>query len=346
LFRFEHTEYLWAILVVIPVIIVFAIYLKRWRKNAIHNFGDPKIVERLMPNVSKTRPTLKVILLAFAFIFILLGLANLQFGTKEEEAKQEGVDLIIALDVSNSMMAEDLSPNRLKRATRAIEQLISNLHNDRLGIVVFAGNAYVQLPITTDYSAAKLFLNTIAPNMIATQGTAIGSAIELALESFNMEDASSKSIIVITDGENHEDNAIKAVEVATKKGITVHTIGMGSENGAPIPIYKQNRQIGFKQDKEGNTVITKLNEQMLQEIAAAGNGTYVRASNANAGLGIILDEIDKMEKLELGSKTFKSYEDRFQVFLLIGLLFLLLEFFLSNRKSTLLAKINLFGNDK
>ena len=273
---------------------------------------------------------------------LLLGLANLQLGTKVEEVKREGVDLMIALDVSNSMLAEDLSPNRLERAKRAIYQLIENLHNDRLGIIVFAGQSYVQLPITTDYSSAKLFLETIGTDIVPTQGTAIGSAIDLAMESFDFENGTSKSIIVITDGENHEDDAQAAAKNAAEKKVSVHTIGMGSAQGSPIPIYKNGNRVGFRTDNTGNSIVTKLDENMLKEIASAGNGSYVRATNANAGLKIIMDEIGKMQKKEFGSKSIKDYEDRFQLFLIAALILIVLEYFIPNRKSSKLDKINLF----
>lgn len=299
-----------------------------------------------MPNVSRTLPIVKFVLYTLSIVSLLIGLANLQFGTKLEEVKREGIDLMICLDVSNSMLAEDLSPNRLERSKRAIYQLIEKLHNDRLGIIVFAGQAYVQLPITTDYSSAKLFLETIGTDIVPTQGTSIGAAIDLALESFDFENGTSKSIVVITDGENHEDNAKESAISAMDKDITVHTIGMGSEKGGPIPVYKNGAQIDFRKDNAGNTVVTKLNESMLKEIAAAGNGSYVRASNANAGLGIIMNEIDKMEKKEFGSKSFKDYEDRFQLFLIIALVLLLIESFISNRKSNKLDGVNLFETNK
>ena len=341
-FRFEHIIYLWSLLALIPLMIIVFIFIQRWKYKRLKQFSNKTVIKRLMPNVSFKLPILKFIILLFAFIFLLLGLANLQYGTTTEKAKKEGVDLMIALDVSNSMMAEDLSPNRLERAKRAIYQLIEKLENDRLGIIVFAGESYVQLPITTDYSSAKLFLETIGPDIVPTQGTAIGSAIDLAMESFNFENSTSKAVIVITDGENHEDDAVKSAQNAVEKGVTVHTIGMGSEQGAPLPIYKAGKQVGFKTDNTGNTVISKLDENMLKQIATAGNGTYVRATNANAGLGIIMDQIGKMEKKEFESKIFKNYESRFQVFLMIALFLLVVESFISTRRSGKLDRVNLF----
>lgn len=333
---------LWALAIVIPLIVLVFLFIQNWKKRKLKQFSSNDIVKRLMPNVAKKLPVLKFVLYSLAMVSLLLGIANLQYGTKLEEVKREGVDLMIALDVSNSMMAEDLSPNRLERAKRAIYQLIEKLHNDRLGMIVFAGEAYVQLPITTDYSSAKLFLETIGTDIVPTQGTAIGSAIDLAMQSFDFENGTSKAIIVITDGENHEDDAVKSAGAAAEMGVSVHTIGMGSENGAPIPIYRNGKQVGFRTDNAQNTVVSKLDENMLKQIATAGEGTYVRASNANAGLGIIMNEINKMEKKEFDSKSYRDYEDRFQPFLIVALLLLIIEFFISNRKSSKLDKINLF----
>ncbi len=346
MYRFEHEIYLWAILGVLPLLLVVFLFLQNWRKRKLRQFGNEEIVKRLMPNVSKSLPIVKFVLYALAMISLFIGLANLQFGTKVEEVKREGVDLMIALDVSNSMLAEDLSPNRLERSKRAIYQLIQKLHNDRLGIIVFAGDAYVQLPITTDYSSAKLFLETIGTDIVPTQGTSIGAAINLAMESFDFKNGTSKSIIVITDGENHEDDAKEAASEASSKEVTVHTIGMGSEKGGPIPVYKNGAQIDFRKDNQGKTVVTKLNESMLKEIAVAGQGSYVRASNANAGLDIIMDKINKMEKKEFGSKSFKDYEDRFQIFLMIALLLIVMEYFISNRRTSKLDGVNIFETKK
>lgn len=346
MYRFEHNIYLWALLAVIPLIVIVFLFVQNWKRRKLRKFGSQAVVKRLMPNVSKTLPIVKFVLFTMAMVSLLIGLANLQFGTKLEEVKREGIDLMICLDVSNSMLAEDLSPNRLERSKRAIYQLIEKLHNDRLGIIVFAGQAYVQLPITTDYSSAKLFLETIGTDIVPTQGTSIGSAINLAMESFDFENGTSKSIIVITDGENHEDDAMNAAIEASDKGVIVNTIGMGSEKGGPIPVYKNGAQVDFRKDNTGNTVVTKLNEKMLKEVATAGNGSYVRASNAKGGLDKIMSEIDKMEKKEFGSKSFKDYEDRFQIFLIIALFLIVLENFISNRRSTKLDGVNLFESKK
>lgn len=292
---------------------------------------------------SNTKRIWKFILFTIAFTFLIIGLINPQIGTKLEDIKRKGADIMICLDVSNSMKAEDLQPNRLERSKNAIAKLIDKLEGDRIGIIVFGGEAYVQLPITTDYSAAKLFLEGINTDMIPTQGTDIGKAINLAKESFGKEEGKNKAIVIITDGENHEADAINAAEAAAEKGISIHTIGMGSENGAPIPIYKGNVQEGFRKDKDGNTIVTKLNEQVLQEIAAAGNGVYVRATNSDAGLNNVLNELDKLDKKQFESKMFRDYEDRFQPFILTALLFLIIDAFLTERKSKLYKRLNLFG---
>jgi Ca-activated chloride channel family protein len=220
----------------------------------------------------------------------------------------------------------------LQRAKLAIEKLVNRLGGDRVGIIVFAGNAYVQLPITTDYSAAKLFLNGIDNTIVPVQGTAIGKAIDLAMTSFNFEDQSSKTIIIITDGENHEDDAIKAAEIAREQGVIVNAIGMGSIQGAPIPVYNNGRQVDFKKNRAGETIITKLNDTMLKDISEAGGGTFVRASQQDVGLGILLDNLDQMDKKEFGSVIYTEYESRFQYYLGIGLLLLLIDLLLFDKK--------------
>jgi Ca-activated chloride channel family protein len=281
-----------------------------------------------------------------AFSFVIIGIINPQSGSKLEEVKRKGADLMICLDVSNSMKAMDLQPNRLEKSKQAITKLIDKLEGDRIGVIVFGGEAYVQLPITTDYAASKLFLESINTDMIPTQGTAIGAAINLAVESFGKDEGKNKAILIITDGENHEDDAIKAAEAAAEKGITIHTIGMGSIDGAPIPVYKNGIREGFRKDKDGNTIMTKLNQQTLQEISAAGKGIFVRATNSDSGLNYVLDAIDKMEKKEFESKMYSDYEDQFQIFIAIALLLLLVETFLTERKSKLYKKLNLFNDKK
>src|ERR1700744_367178 len=339
--RFAHIEFLWGLLL-IPVFVLLFIAVSHWKKEAVTAFGTKDVVKQMMPDVSFSRPWLKFILFSIAYGLLIIGTADPQIGSKLEEEKRKSADIMILLDVSNSMLSQDLAPNRLESAKRAIAQLIDNLHGDRIGIVVFAGEAYVQLPVTTDYSAAKLFLSTINTNMVPTQGTAIGAAIDLGMKSFDFKDGTGKAIIIITDGENHEDDAVAAAKNATDKDVTVHVIGVGSAEGAPIPIYQNGRQAGFHTDSAGKTVVSKLDESMGKEIAAAGNGAYVRATNANSGLGIVMDQIDKIQRKTVDTKSFKDFEDRFQFFLGFAFLVLVVEFFISNRKSQRLSNLKLF----
>ncbi|CAN5343484.1 VWA domain-containing protein [soil metagenome] len=330
----------------IPLFIIFLWLVSRWRKKALKSFGELSVIQQLFPDVSKTKRLWKSILFIIAFAFLIAGLINPQIGTKLEEVKRKGADLMICLDVSNSMKAEDLQPNRLEKSKQALSKLIDKLEGDRIGIIVFGGEAYVQLPITTDYSAAKLFLESINTDMIPTQGTDIGKAIDMAMTSFGKDEGKNKAIVIITDGENHDQDAITAAETAVEKGIAIHTIGMGSAEGAPIPVYKGNVREGFRKDKEGNTIVTKLNEQMLQELASAGNGIYVRATNSDTGLNNILDAIDKLEKKQFESKMYSDYEDRFQWFVAISFLILIIELLFTERKSKWYQRLNLFGNEK
>lgn len=345
MFQLENKYFLYA-LGLIPVFIAMYWFVARWRKKALATYGSIEVIQQLFPDVSKAKRTWKFILFTIAFGLLIMGIVNPQVGTKLEEVQRKGADLMICLDVSNSMKAEDLQPNRLEKAKQAISKLINKLEGDRIGIIVFGGEAYVQLPITTDYSAAKLFLESINTDMIPTQGTAIGNAIDLAIESFGKDEGKNKAIVIITDGENHEDDALKAAEKAAEKGISIHTIGMGSADGAPIPVYKGTVREGYRKDNEGNTVVTKLNEQILQEIAAAGNGIYVRATNADAGLKNVIDAVNKLEKKQFESKMYSDYEDRFQWFVAAALLLLLVELSLSERKSKLYQKLNLFNDKK
>lgn len=339
--RFAYTEFLWG-LVGVPLLLIIFLMVRKWKKKALGSFGDRETVRKMIPEVSFSRPVLKFTLFLIAYSLLIVGLADPQIGTKIEEGKKSGSDLMILLDVSNSMMAGDLAPSRLENAKRAISQLIDNLHNDRIGIIIFAGEAYVQLPITTDYSAAKLFLNNINTNIVPTQGTAIGAAIDMGMKSFDFVNGTSKAMILMTDGENHEDDALAATKNAVAKDVSVHVIGLGLPEGAPIPIYKNGSPVGFHTDETGKTVLSKLNEEMCKEIAANGNGVYVRATNANSGLNIVRDQIDKMQKKTYDSKVFKNYEDRFQFFLGLAFLLLVLEFFISSRKNLKLSEVNLF----
>lgn len=344
MYRFEQNWMLWGLLIIPLMVVLFAI-VKAWRKKARERFAESALMATLIPSYSNFRYRLKFTLFLLGMALLILGLSNPQIGSKLEEVKREGIDLIVAIDVSNSMKAEDLSPNRLERAKRAMLQLVNELKGDRLGIIVFAGKAYTQLPITTDYSAAKLFLNTIDTDIVPTQGTAIGAAINLAEESFDYEGGGNKVLIVVTDGENHEDDAIEATINARKRGIKTYTIGMGTPNGAPIPVYKRGQKAGYRQTADGSTVVSSLNEEMLREIATAGDGIYIRATNANAGFMEILDEISGLDKSEFESKVYTDYEDRFQFFIGGALFFLILSIIISEKKSKIAQRVSLFETD-
>lgn len=341
MFRFGSPEYLMA-LVLVPVLLILYILFRNRRKKALKEFGNPEILEPLMPNASNSRPGWKFTILLVAISMIVVALARPQFGAKLQKIKRQGIELIIALDVSNSMMAEDIQPNRLERAKRAISRLTERLDNDKIGLIVFAGDAYTQVPITTDYNSAKLFLSTITTDIVPKQGTAIGAAIDLAMTSFTPESESSKAIVIITDGENHEDDAVEMAKLAQEEGIVVHTIGMGLPHGGPIPVINANGQRDFRKDKNGEVVITKLDEKMLQEIALAGGGRYVRANNTEVGINNIFEEINKMEKTELESRVYSDYNDQFFYFIAFALALLIIDFMILERKNKLLKNIKLF----
>lgn len=342
MFRFGNIEFLWG-LCLIPVLTLFFILSRIARKRALKKFGSTTLMSELMPYSSKNRPVFKFLMLMLALVFFIGGLARPQFGSKLKKVKREGVELIIALDVSNSMMAEDIQPNRLERAKRAISRLIDRLKDDKIGLIVFAGDAYTQLPITSDYNSAKLFLNSVSTQIVPKQGTAIGAAINLGIRSFTPNGEANKAIIVITDGENHEDDAMEAAQAAESEGIIVHTIGMGLPSGSPIPVLRDG-QTDYLKDRDGKVVVTKLNEQMLEQIAAAGSGIYVRANNAQVGLNTLFDEINKMEKQEMDTRVYSEYDDQFQYFFAIGLLILLMEFLVLERKNRYLIHVKLFGS--
>lgn len=339
MFRFAHPELLY-FLILIPFLIVFFVMMVGKKKKAIAEFGNPELLKPLMPLLSFRRGAWKFVLLLLALAFVILGVAGPQFGSKLQQVKKKGVELMIALDVSNSMSAQDIKPSRLEKAKMAISRMVEKLSNDKIGLIVFAGEAYVQLPITTDYSSAKLFLSNISTDIVPVQGTAIGSAIDLAVKSFTPETETSKAVIVITDGENHQDDAVASARNAREKGITVHTVGMGLEQGAPIP--EQGHPGQFMKDGNGNVVVSKLDGQKLKEIAKAGEGLYVRANNTNVGLTRLLEEVDRMQKTLLEERIYTDYAEKYQYFLLTGLFFVFVEFMILGRKNKHLMKVNLF----
>ncbi|MCT4616480.1 MAG: VWA domain-containing protein [Marinifilaceae bacterium] len=338
-FRFDHPDFLY-LYILIPIIIVIYLYTSYRKRKAIEKFGDPEIIDNLMPYVSKNRPVWKFVIMLFAYSLIIFGLCGPQFGTKLQTVKRKGVEIIICLDVSNSMMAQDIQPNRLERAKRSISKMIDKLGDDKIGLVVFAGEAYTQLPITSDYASAKLFLSSINTGIVPVQGTAIGNAIRLATKSFSPESKAEKSIIVITDGENHEDDAMQAASDAQSSGIKIHTIAMGTTEGAPIPINPGSST--FRKDREGNIVISKLDQQMIQQIAVAGGGIPIIANNTTTGLNLLFKEINKMNKTEMESRIYSDYSEKFQIFLALALFLILFEYLILDRKNKFLKDFSLF----
>ncbi|MBX2972193.1 MAG: VWA domain-containing protein [Flavobacteriales bacterium] len=330
-FRLERPEMLYGMLAGPLLALIFLADLA-WRNRALKRFAAAGTLARMVPGNSNLRVLLRFLLLRHALSFAVVALAGPQFGTKLAEVKSEGIDLVVAIDVSNSMECEDLRPSRMEAARRAMAQLIDRLRGDRLGIVVFAGEAFVQLPITSDRSAAKLFLNAVNTNSVGTQGTAIGAAIELAKESFEQGSPGSKAIIVITDGENHEDDAEGAARDAAAAGIIVHTIGMGTPEGGPLPVRRNGQVTGFRKDHNGNTVVSRLNEPMLEHIAAAGKGLYVRATSTSSGMEQLVADLRSMNSTEKSSYMYTAHEDQFQYPLGIGILMALLGLAMGERR--------------
>jgi Ca-activated chloride channel family protein len=338
--RFAHEEYLY-MLALVPVLIVLYIVAARARREALRRFGDENILARLAESASASKRLLKFILFVCAFIFIVVALANPQIGTRLQEVKQEGVDIFIALDVSLSMKAEDIKPNRLEKAKFEIRNLIDRLGGDRIGMVVFAGEAYTQFPLTTDYSGAKLFLDVVDVDAVPVPGTSIGSAIQRAMDSFDFNDPTTKVLVIMTDGENTEGDAFPIAEEAAKKGILIYTIGLGSPDGTPIPIYNSaGEPVDVKRDRLGNIVMTKLDEVSLERIASIGKGAYYRGTNNQDELNEIYKAINALQKREFGTKQFTDYEPRFQYFLAAGILLLVIELLISEKKIGWLVKWN------
>ena len=323
---FARYEYLYLLLLV-PLFLVGYGLMRYFRARKVKAFGDPALVEALMPSWSRSKGWVKVVLFSLAFAFFAVGLARPRTGAKLAEKNTKGAEIIVALDVSNSMLAQDYSPNRLERAKLSIARLTERLQDDRIGLVIFAGTSFVQLPVTTDYVSAKMFLGNIDTGSIPVQGTAIGDAIRLSIKSFSAQSEKSRVIVVISDGENHEDDAVGAAKQAAELGIKVYTIGVGSAEGQPIPMDGE-----LLKDKEGNIVVTKLNEQMLRDIARAGGGAYIHAGGEEFGLNPIIQDIRRMEDEEFGSVVFEEYDEQYMYFFGIALLLFVIEMILGERK--------------
>ena len=331
-------------LAVVPVFIGLYIWYTRRKRRQLAEFGDPALVIELMPNASRVRPNVKFSILMVALVLLILAAARPQYGQREQTVKRQGIEAIIALDISNSMLAEDVAPCRLDRAKQMLSKMIDQMVDDKVGLVVFAGEAYTQLPITCDYVSAKMFLNSITPDLIKTQGTAIGAALNTAIQSFGSEETdASRAIILITDGENHEDDAAAVAARAKEMGIKVMVVGIGKPEGSPIPIPGTNN---FRKDRQGNVVVSRLNEDMCREIAKAGNGIYVRCDNTNTAMRALQKEIDTLATTEIETKVYTEYNEQFQSFVLVALLLLVIDFFIFNRKNKSLTRLDIFNEDK
>ncbi|MBE6234180.1 MAG: VWA domain-containing protein [Bacteroidales bacterium] len=325
--NFAEAQYL-LLLFLIPVFFILQAMVLRFRRRRIRKFGDEALVNQLMPSYTKTKAWVRLSMFSIAFFFLVIGLSRPQIGAKLKEHETKGAEIMIVLDVSNSMLAQDYTPDRLDRAKLAISRLVDRLRDDRIGLIVFAGNSFVQLPITTDYVSAKMFLNSISTESVPIQGTAIGEAINTAIRSFSAQSEKSRAVVVITDGENHEDDPVAAAKQAAEMGIRVFTIGVGSPEGKPIPMNGE-----LLKDKDGNIVVTRLDEKVLKDVAVAGNGLYVRAGNSEFGLNPVIDDIRKMDDERYSSIVFEEYDEQFMYFIGIALFFLIVEMLIGDRRS-------------
>ena len=340
MFRFANSEYLY-LLLLIPLLVLFYALVARRRRHLLAKFGNLELLKGLMPDFSRGRLRLKFTLYLLAFACVVLAAARPQFGSKLREEKAKGVEMMLVVDVSNSMLAEDFEPNRLERTKYAIGKLFEGLQQERVGLVAFAGEPKVQLPITSDYRMAQAFAKRLSPTLVGEQGTAIGKALQLATLSFSSQSEQSRVIVLITDGENHEDDAIEAARVAKEQGIRIYTIGIGTPEGAPIKINGE-----FVKDENGEMVVSKLNEQMLEQIATSTEGAYVRATKQSIGLDEIVKSINEMEKSELSTIRYEEYNEQYQYLLAVALVLLLLDNFVLSRRNPRLRKFNIFREER
>ena len=340
--RFATPEYLY-LLVLVPLLLLVYLYSNYRRRKRLKEYGDADLLKELMPDVSAYRPNVKFWLSTIALALLVVVLARPQFGSKMESVTRQGIEVVIALDISNSMLAEDIAPNRLEKSKKIISKLIDKFENDKIGLIVFAGDAFVQLPITNDFVSAKMFMETISPALITRQGTDIGAAINLAMKCFTPEKEVGKAVIVITDGENHEGGAEEAARAAVEKGMSVYILGVGSPDGAPIPTEGSN---DYRRDKNGNVIVTKLNEEMSQNIAKAGNGAYIRVDNTNNAQKLLEKELDKLAKADVTTEVYTDYDEQFHFVALLVLLFLVMDILILPGKSRLTKNFNLFGEKK
>lgn len=340
--KFANPEYLY-LLILVPIVLAIYLYSNFLKRKQLKEFGDPALLAHLMPDVSSIRIGIKFWLSLAALTLLVVVLARPQFGSKKETITRQGIETVIALDISNSMIAEDIAPNRLEKSKKIISQLIETFKDDKIGLIVFAGDAFVQLPITNDFISAKMFLDAISPSLISRQGTDIGSAIDLATRSFSPNDSIGRAVIIITDGENHEGGAEEAAKKASERGMAVYMLGVGSVDGAPIPIPGTN---DFRKDKEGNVVVTKLNEKMGRTIAAAGNGAYIRVDNTNNAQRLLQKEMDKLAKADVTTEIYTEYNEQFEFVAWVVFILLVIETLILSGKSRFTRRIKLFDKLK
>jgi len=329
----------------VPFLGLVFLLVQIWRLRVQKRFADKHLLKKLAPNQSLFKGALKLVVLALAFASLSLALVNPKIGTKLETVRSQGVDIVFAVDVSKSMLAEDIAPNRIDKAKQLVTQIVNNLASDRIGIIAYAGNAFPQLPITTDYASAKMFLQNLNTDMLSSQGTAIHEAIELAKTYYNDEEQTNRILIIISDGEDHENEAIDAAEDAADEGMRIFTIGVGDAKGGPIPIKRNGVVLNYKKDQDGETVITKLNSTVLKEIASKANGIYIDGTNTSEVVAAIKDILEKADKTEFESKQIADFKDQFQWFLALAIFLFFIDIFLLERKTGWLKKLNLFNED-
>jgi len=342
--QLEEKIWFWTLLI-IPIILVLFLVLQIWKSKMQNKFANQAILKRLSPNKSVFKSVLKIVVLCLAFASLTMALVNPKIGSKLETIKREGVDIVFAVDVSKSMLAEDIAPNRLDKSKQLVTQIINNLASDRVGIIAYAGKAFPQLPITTDYGSAKMFLNNMNTDMMSSQGTAINEAIELAKTYYDDDQQTNRVLVIISDGEDHSEAAARVAEEAAEAGIRIFTIGVGDIKGGPIPIKRNGVFLNYKKDRRGETVITKLNEDTLKDIANEANGVYINGNNTGEVIKEIKDILNKMDKTEFESKQFAAYESQFQWFLGFGILLLFIDIFLLEQKTAWLKRLNLFNEN-
>jgi Ca-activated chloride channel family protein len=342
MFKFANPEYLY-LLVLVPVLVVMHVLSNLRRRRKLAEYGDAELLSRLMPDASSVRPNIRFLLLFASYTLCCFLLARPQFGSKQETITRKGIETVIALDISNSMLAEDVAPSRLDKSKRIISNLVDRFQDDKVGLIVFAGDAFVQLPITSDFISAKVFLNAISPGLISRQGTDIKTAIELATRSFTPNEGVGKAIIIITDGEDFEGGAVEAAAAAAEKGYQIYVMGVGLPTGTPIPGERRGE---FRKDKDGNVVMTHLNEEMCRNIAAAGKGAYFYVDNSNAAEKALQKEFDKLAKADVETTVYTEYDEQFAIIAWIILVIMLFEIFICESRNPRLRNFSLFKVDE